>query len=92
MDAGTVEPSERLRSASEQFVGTLQDAANGRFDIDQLTALLKVAFTQRNRIDAAVSSAIGALDRAAAKAPDGELTAGLSSVENGYQAPAELPR
>jgi hypothetical protein len=50
-----------------------------------------VAFSNRNRFDAAVSSAIGALDRATEKAPEGELTMALSSVKNGYPAQTDAP-
>jgi hypothetical protein len=78
MDTGTAELSERLRSASKEIVDVLGRAVRDGLDTEQLTDLLTVAFVGRNQIDAAVSKAIGALDRAAAKAPDGELTGGLS--------------
>jgi hypothetical protein len=78
MDTGTAELSRRLRSASREIVDVLRGAVSDGLDTEQLTDLLKVAFVGRNQIDAAVSKAIGALDRAAAKAPDGDLTGGLS--------------
>jgi hypothetical protein len=78
MGSTAAEPSEHLRSASKEFAGVLRSAVSDGLDTDELTELLKVAFTQRNQMDAAVSSAVGALDRAVAKAPGGELTAGLS--------------
>src|SRR5437879_2921494 len=74
------ELSELLLSGSEQAITAVRRAAAGEdgLDTNELTDLLKVAFTQRNRFDAALTSAIGALDRAAEKAPAGELTAGLN--------------
>jgi hypothetical protein len=78
------ELSQLVRSSSQQLVGALRRAAAENLDTDELTDLLKVAFSHRNQIDAALTGAIGALDRATEKAPDGELAAGLSSVKNGY--------
>jgi hypothetical protein len=63
------ELSEGLHSASQQFVGTLRGAVSDGLEVGQLTELLEVAFSVRNQMDAAVSSAIGALDQAAQKAP-----------------------
>jgi hypothetical protein len=83
MDTGTAGLSERLRSASREIVDVLHGAVSDGLDTEQLTDLLKVAFLGRNQIDAAVSKAIGALDQAARKAPDGELTAGLSCAQYG---------
>jgi hypothetical protein len=45
---------------------------------DELTEVLKVAFSQHNRFGAALTGAVGALDRIVEKAPGGELTGGLS--------------
>jgi hypothetical protein len=84
MDTGMAELSGRLRSASKEIVDVLRHAVSDGLNTEQLTDLLTVAFVGRNQIDAAVSKAIGVLDGTAAKAPDGELTAGLSSVKNGY--------
>src|SRR5437879_3547655 len=83
MRTATAELSELLQSAAQQFVGVLRRAASGvdGLDTDGLTYLLRVAFTQRNQIDAALTGAVGALDRVAEKAPDGEATMGLSCAE-----------
>jgi hypothetical protein len=66
----------------DQIVAALRGAAcgveNDGLGPDQLTDILNVAFSNRNRFDAAVTAAIGALDRAGQRAPDGELSAGLS--------------
>jgi hypothetical protein len=78
MDTGMAELSGRLRSASKEIVDVLRHAVSDGLNTGQLTDLLTVAFVGRNQIDAAVSSAVGALDRAVAKAPGGELTGGLS--------------
>ena len=80
--------SERIQSCMDQIVAALRGAAasmeNDGLCSDELTDLLKVAFSNRNRFDAALTGAIGALDRATEKAPDGELTMALTSVKNGY--------
>ena len=83
MRTTAAELSELLQSASQQVVGVLRRAASGvdGLDTDGLTDLLKVAFTQRNQIDAALTGAIGALDVAAEKTPDGEATMALSCAE-----------
>jgi hypothetical protein len=78
MRTTTAELSQLVRSSSQQLVGALRLAASEDLDADELTDLLKVAFSRRNQIDAALTGAIGALDRTTEKAPDGELTAGLS--------------
>jgi hypothetical protein len=73
----------------DQIIAVLRVGAaaeNDGPDADELTDVLKVAFSQRNRFDAALTGAVGALDRVAEPAPDGELTWGLSSVKNGYHA------
>ncbi|HSS48036.1 MAG TPA: DUF222 domain-containing protein [Thermoanaerobaculia bacterium] len=77
MRTDVAELAKLLNSSAEQFVGTLRRAAADGLDIDELTSLLEVAFTQRNRIDAAVSS-VGALDTAVEKHPDGEPTMALA--------------
>jgi hypothetical protein len=78
MRTALAELSGLIDSASQQLVGALHRAVTDRLDTDELTEVLKVVFSRRNSIDAAVFSIIGALDQAAEKAPDGELTAGLS--------------
>ena len=47
----------------------------------EMTEVLKTAFSNRNRFDAALSGAIGALDKAAQRVPDEELTGGLSCAD-----------
>jgi hypothetical protein len=88
MGSTTAELAELIRSGSQQVVGALRCAVGDGRNTDELTDLLKVMFTQRNQIDAAVFSTIGALDRAAEKAPGSELTGGLPSVKNGYRSAA----
>src|SRR6202011_3994231 len=78
MRTTTPEFSELVRSGCQQIVGGLRGAASEDLDTDELTDLLKVAFSCRNQIDAALTGAVGALDRATEKAPDGELTMALS--------------
>jgi hypothetical protein len=72
------ELSQLVQSGSQQIVGALRRAAAEGLDADDLTDLLRAAFTHRNQVDAAVSGLIGALDQAVEKAPGGELSAGLS--------------
>jgi len=71
------ERAEEVRTGSEQFVTALRGAAADTLGVDDLTDLLQDAFRCRNQIDAAVSEVIGALDRAAHGAAEGELTMGL---------------
>jgi hypothetical protein len=62
------ELSQLIETGAQQVVGALRRAVDDGLDVDTLTDLLRVAFTQRNRIDAAVAGAIGALDQATARA------------------------
>ena len=82
MRARAAKLSELIHTASEQFVCTLRHAAtelgNDRLDTDDLTDLLKAAFSEHYRVQAALTGAIGALGAVAEKAPDGELTMGLT--------------
>jgi hypothetical protein len=71
------ERKEAVKAGSEQFVTALRAAASDTLSVEDLTDLLQVAFRCRNQIDAAVSEVVGALDRAAHKADEGELTMGL---------------
>lgn len=64
-----------VEAGSQQIVGALRRAAVDGLDVEGLTDVLKVAFSCRNQVDAAVTGAIGALDRTAEKAPHGEVTA-----------------
>ena len=70
--------SQLIASGAQQIIDRLRRAAVAGLDVDDLTEVLKVAFSEDNRIHAALTGAIGALDAAAEKAPDGELTVGLS--------------
>src|ERR1700694_2456111 len=79
MRTPTTELADRVRSGSEEIVGALRQAAAQGLDVEGLTQVLNVAFSCRNQVDAAVTSAIGALDQAAEKAPDGEVTMALST-------------
>src|SRR5436190_8443191 len=76
----TAELSRRIHSGSQDIVAALREAASAghRLDSDDLTDLLKIAFSEHYRIQAALTGAIGALDAVAEKAPDGELTMGLT--------------
>jgi hypothetical protein len=68
--------SQLIRSGAQQIIDGLRRAAVAGLDVDDLTEVLKVAFSEDNRIHAALTGAIGALDAAAEKAPEGELTYG----------------
>jgi hypothetical protein len=59
MSSGPVaaELSQLLRSGAEQAVDALRRAAAEGLDAGELTELLRVAFTQRNRLGAAVTAA-----------------------------------
>src|SRR2546422_10414600 len=84
MGSRAAEISEIVRSGIDQAVAALRGAAadvGDGLDTDDLTDLLEVAFSQRNRFDSALSGAVGALDRVAEIAPDGDATKGLSSAE-----------
>jgi len=76
----TAELSQRIQSGAQEIVGALRQAATGNepLDTEDLTDLLKVVFSNRNQIEAAITGAIGALDQACEKAPDGEATMALS--------------
>jgi Domain of unknown function (DUF222) len=81
MGSIAAELSQVLQAASERFVGALGRAAADGLDVNDLTDLLKAAFSQHNRMQAALIGAIGALDQATQKAPDGETTMALSCAE-----------
>jgi hypothetical protein len=82
MGSTVAEASQRIQSCMDQIVADLRSAAAAAEDDcicpNGLSDVLKVAFSNRNRFDSALTGAIGALDRVAERAPDGELTAGLS--------------
>src|SRR5207237_1984008 len=63
-----------LRSAASEV-------RSGGVSVFEMTEVLKTAFCNRNRFDAALSRAVGALDRATQRAPEGELTMGLSCAQ-----------
>src|SRR5207237_3849289 len=74
--------SRRIRSYMDQIVTELRGASTGvendGLTVYGMTEVLKSAMSDRNRLEAALTGGIGALDRVAERAPDGELTAGLS--------------
>src|SRR5215831_9258927 len=73
------ELAELVEAGARQIVGALGAACDAGLSIPQLTELLGVALRQRNRIDAAVTRTIGAVDAAAEQAQEaGELTMGLA--------------
>ena len=74
------ELSQLVQSGVDQAAGALRRAAAEGLDVGEMTDVLGVALTQRNRFDAAVTGAIGALDRSAASS-DHELTMALSTGE-----------
>src|SRR5438309_5480050 len=80
--------SRRIRSHMDQIVAELRRAGsaveNDGLSVHGMTEVLKSAMSDRNRLEAALTGGIGALDRVAERVPDGQLTAGLSSVKNGY--------
>ena len=82
MGSTTAEVSKRIQSCMDQIVAELRGAASevrsDRVSVFEMTEVLKTAFANRNRFDAALSRAVGALDKATEQAPDGELTVGLS--------------
>jgi hypothetical protein len=87
MSSATVEMLQNIQSCMDQIVAALRGATGAENLVPgDLTDVLKTAFTQRNRLDSALTGAIGALDRVAERAPHGALTAGLSSVKYGYPA------
>src|SRR5207237_2189756 len=74
-----------IRSVMALIVDPLRRAANSvqneGLAVAEMTEVLKPAFSNRNRFDAAISGAIGALDKAAQRVPDEELTGGLSCAD-----------
>ncbi|HYW27187.1 MAG TPA: hypothetical protein VE953_23660, partial [Terriglobales bacterium] len=69
------ELAQLVEAGARQIVGALGAACDMGLSIPQLTELLGVALRQRNRIDAAVTRTIGAVDAAAEQAQEaGELT------------------
>src|SRR5437660_2444904 len=73
------ELAEAVEAGARQVVGALQAACAEGLSVPELTELLGAALRQRTRIDAAVTSTIGAVHTATEQAAEaGELTAGLS--------------
>jgi hypothetical protein len=71
--------TELLEAGSRQVVGALRAAAAEGLSVHEMTGLLGAALRQRNQIDSAVTSLIGAVDTAAEKAGDeGDALMGLS--------------
>src|SRR5207253_7386105 len=83
--SATVEISRGIQSGMDQIVAALGRAASSvdkeGLPVAEMTEVLKTAFSNRNRFDAALSGAIGALDKAAQRVPDEELTGGLSCAD-----------
>jgi hypothetical protein len=71
----------------DQIVAELRGAssavANEGLSVHGMTEVLKATMSDRNRFEAALTGGIGALDRAAERVPDGQLTAGLSCAQYG---------
>jgi len=73
------ELSELVEAGAQQVVDALRAAAAEGLSPRQLTEVLGVAIRQRNRIEAAITGVIGAVDAAARRADaEGDLTEGLS--------------
>src|SRR5438309_8622274 len=85
MSSTAAEISQDIQSCMDRIVARLRGAAsaveNEGLAVAEMTEVLKTAFSNRNRFDAAISGAIGALDRAAQRVPDEELTGGLSCAD-----------
>src|SRR5438309_3076344 len=85
MSSTAAEISKRIQSRMDGIVADLRGAAsemqNDSLAVAEMTEVLKTAFSNRNRFDAAISGAIGALDKAAQRVPDEELTGGLSCAD-----------
>ena len=73
-----VELSQAIQSGIQQAIDALRSAACEGLDMNQLTGILKVAFTERNRFDASVSGLIGAVDGLAEEDPEGRQRMALS--------------
>src|SRR5215469_14522343 len=79
MQTRGTELAELVEAGAQQIVGALRAACDEGLSVPQLSELLGVALRQRNRIDAAVTRTIGAVDTAAEQAKEaGELTMGLA--------------
>src|SRR5919197_5847256 len=84
MGSTLAELSQGIRSGMDQIVASLHTASAELGDglgAGEFTELLKVAFSDRNRFDAALTDAVGALDAAVEKAPDGRATMALSCAQ-----------
>src|SRR5207248_4587104 len=83
--ATAAEVSSGIQSCMDQMVTYLRCGASsvedGGLAVAEMTEVLKTAFSNRNRFDAALSGAVGALDKAAQRVPDEELTGGLSRAD-----------
>jgi hypothetical protein len=61
----SLEIARRIQAAGGELCAALRQAAAEDLPVRELAEILKVTFTERNKIEAAVTSAIGALDEAA---------------------------
>ena len=80
MGSTTAELKQRIEAGTRLIVDALRAAAAEVSDggeAGEATAVLQAACSRRNSIDAAVTGAVGALDRAVSRVPDQRLTAGL---------------
>ena len=78
MRTRVAELTELVEAGAEQVVGALRAASGEGLSPRQLTDLLGAAVRQRNRIEAAITAVIGAVDAAAEQAgEEGDLTMGL---------------
>jgi hypothetical protein len=69
MSKHETELAELVEAGAQQMVAALRAACDEGLSVPELTELLGVALRQRNRIDAAVSRTIGAVDAAASQSP-----------------------
>jgi hypothetical protein len=96
MSSASAEIGQRIRSHVDKITADLRHASvaleSGALTMAEMTDVMKTAFTDRNRLDAALIGAVGALDKVSTeRAPGGELTGGLPSVKNGYPARTDAP-
>jgi len=63
------ELSEDLQKGANLMVGALREAAGNDLSAEALMELLEVTFTGRNQLDAALTTAVGALDHAVKQLP-----------------------
>ena len=78
----TRELEAEIQSGFDRVVGALREAAGDDLQAEAMTGLLEVAFSGRNRLEAALTTAVGALDKTVQQLPYGVLPdCGLSCTE-----------